>query len=284
MADISAGTWDNDLLDFFGIPRGILPEIGPSRGNRIELDGGKTLSSSLADQTAAFLAVAGIFPDGVLVNLGTGGFVLASAGSSPRRLKGYLTAPAGGAGGNEGTFVIEGTINGIGGGSGEPGTVGTLLSVEDPAPELFCLPDRSGIGSPYWWAKGSRFFSVPADTLSPGERRRAVLEGIIFRVRQIVEDFRGKETGHPVFLAGGLSADPFISAGLAAALKRPLYRLPTAEATLTGAGLLAADIPYPGGDIVVLPEPESEGRYLAAKYSRWKGWADESLGGRGVRE
>lgn len=284
MADISSGTWDDDLLGFFGVPGDILPEIGPSRGNGIPLDFGKTLHSSIADQTAAFLAVAGIFPDGVLVNLGTGGFVMTRAGTNRQRLKGYLTSPGAGIVGDEGTFLVEGTVNGIGGPSGESGAARTILPREDPSPDLFSMPDRNGVGSPYWWTEGSRFFSAPAATLSPGERERAVLEGIIFRVRQIVEGITGKETGHRAILAGGISADPFIRAGLAAALKCPLYRLPTTEATLTGVGLLASGIPFPPGDLIVVPKPKDEGRYLDAKYHRWKRWADETMGGRSVRE
>lgn len=279
LADPLKGSWDDSLGAFFRVPPCILPAIGPSWGFREELEGGGVLTASLADQSAALNAMERTSPDSILVNLGTGGFVLFATGARFLKVPGYLSGPAGSGPGGERSFFLEGTINGLSESLGPIADAGHELTEEDPSPGVFCIPDARGIGSPYWIADREQSFSVPLQRLSALERRGAVLEGVIFRLRQIIDDFSGEKETPPVFIAGGLASVDSLGLGLAACLRHPVHRFREKEASLLGAAGLAR----PGGtaalSVDALPVPRASGRYLEEKYRAWKSWAESLLSG-----
>lgn len=274
MADPLRGKWDDDLLDLFDVPPDILPVIRPSWGIGMKISGDMTLEAGLADQSAALLALAGASGGGVLVNLGTGGFVLSPTRADGPPAAGYIRAPAGIGPGGEKTFQVEGTINGIAAALAGTGRTGVLLDEVDRYSGLFCMPDTAGYGSPYWYPAGRQAFSERADRMSAVQRKQLVLEGIIFRVRQILEGVVGRREHPRIFLSGGLAAEPFLGQGLAACLEYPVYRLQEKEASLLGAANLAAGEEGYELPLTVIPVPPTAGRYLRAKYPLWKGWAD----------
>lgn len=279
LADPLKDSWDDSLRNLFHVPLCMLPAIEPSWGFRMELEGTGVLTASLADQPAALLALAGTSPESILVNLGTGGFVLFATGSRPRKVPGYLSGPAGTGPGGEKSFFLEGTVNGLSESLGATAEGRRELTEEDPVPGIFCLPDATGVGSPYWIADRGQSFSTPLHRLSRGERRTAVLEGIIFRLRQIIDDLAGKKEPPRVFISGGLASVDFLSLGLAACLRYPVYRFREKEASLLGAAALASGSEACEFPVAVLPVPHPDGAYLDEKYRRWKSWADELLSG-----
>jgi glycerol kinase len=279
LADPLKGAWDDSLRSLFRVPSGILPAIESSWGFRTKLEGGGVLTASLADQPAALLALAGMSPESILVNLGTGGFVLFATGTRLRQVPGYLSGPAGSGPRGEKSFLLEGTVNGLSESLGDMAEVRQELMEEDPAPGVFCIPDATGVGSPYWIADREQSFSVPLHRLSPRERKAAVLEGIIFRLRQIIDDLSGKKEPPRVFISGGLASVDFLSLGLAACLRYPVYRFREKEASLLGAACLASGGEAGDVSVTVLPDPYPSGSYLEEKYRAWKSWADTLLSG-----
>jgi glycerol kinase len=264
--------WGGDLLETFGVPRAALPAIGPSAAP-IDLGDGIRLAATVADQAAGMLALSA-GPDTALVNLGTGGFVLLPVGARKRAPTGFLAGPLTGiatdGGVCPGTLALEGTINGIGPALEGLGEGPTELADADPAPDAFCLPDSTGVGAPHWRAAPPRRWSEAGTMLPDDVRRRVFLEGVVFRVREIVEGMAPRRRPHTLVLAGGMAEEPFIGPALAACTGLAVARLVEPEATLMGAARLAAGLPAGGAETV--PVAPAGGAYLADKYGRWRAW------------
>ena len=271
MVDLASGDWCPQLLAAYGLPACHLPDIGSSAGHHFAIEQGLTVVATVSDQGAGALAVLGEQGRAALVNLGTGGFVLRwqTGEVAPT---GYLRGPA--LARVEGDlYALEGTLNAIG-----PAVDGTTRTptgtppIADPTPDLFCLPDATGIGAPHWRADLSLVFSqqIPA----PDDRRRVVLEGILFRVVEILHGLG--HDGQPVVLAGGLSVEPFIAAGLARLWSGQVTASMEQEATLSGAAQLASGQPTVAGNVGPVIAPVG-GDYLCDKYRRWQTWMQTVL-------
>jgi len=273
LVDLGTGNWSPPLLDTFGIPAACLPEIGPTAGVDLPLSGGLHLAVSIADQSAACLALLGGDETATVVNLGTGGFVLHPTSTTPVRLPGYLTTPLLGEAGRT-LFALEGTINGAGPALDRYGSPPTVLPETDPAHDAFSLPDLAGIGAPHWRPDLGLTLSPAAEALDAAGRRRTVLEGLLFRVAEILDAIAPPEGR--IVVGGGATRDPAIVTGLAALLGRPVAVAPEAEATLTGVARLAVPDPAPP-PLLRTVEPGSPGAYLREKYSGWQAWLAELL-------
>lgn len=277
LADIVSGAWSDELLDLFGVPRACLAAIRPTAGRKIALESGPTLCATIADQASGALACLQSGEDAVLVNLGTGGFVVRVIGASPDLLSGYLCAPILGDAIGGKLYSLEGSINGAAAAADRFGRSPKELPVEDPSPLAFCLPDTAGVGSPHWLPRKPFTLSPEALKLEVQKARRVVLEGIVFRVREIVEGICRGAVPERILLSGGLARDPFVGEGLASCLGRTIDRLEEFEATLLGAARLAAGLaPYARPEIATV-HPGRRGAYLASKYARWKSWLEEVL-------
>jgi glycerol kinase len=276
LVDLDAGAWDPELGRTFGVPLGGLPAIGDTRGLKWVLEGGVTVAATVADQGAAALAVLGDAPDAALVNLGTGGFVLRPVAGADARPPGYLFGPLSRAGGHT-AWAVEGTINAIGPAVTDLGPGPTPLPAEDPSPTAFCLPDSAGVGAPHWRAGLGPVLSPEAHALARADRRRVVLEGIVFRVCEIVDDLAKQAPVNRLVLAGGLAAEPFLAPALAACAGRSVVRLEEPEATLIGAARLAAGLPFMAPRATPVSPAGADGAYLAGKYRRWRAWLATAL-------
>ena len=278
MADPRSWRWHPTLLTLFGIPPGGLPSMGASCGRMTAIDRGITVTASVGDQAAGALAALRDRTDAVLVNLGTGGFVLRPTGTAMTMIPDYLSGPLLSTT-HELLFAVEGTINGAGRAVDRFASAPTHLPSSDPAPDAFALPDDAGVGSPHWRADLSLTLSRAADRLDGVGKRRTVAEGLVFRVREIVDGLTLQSHPRVVRLSGGLSRDPFFAAALAACLNRPVEVCDDGEQTLRGAGWLAAGRPATQtvSTKVSRIDPATEHDWLRDKYSRWKRWLEGVL-------
>jgi sugar (pentulose or hexulose) kinase len=104
-----------------------------------------------------------------------------------------------------------------------------------------------------------------------------ILEGLLFRVREILEGLSQGRLPSRILLSGGLAAEPALAAGLAALLHRPIEILKQQESTLLGVARLAAGLePYARGPSRTV-EPGTTGHYLPAKFERWEHWLRQLL-------
>ena len=272
MLALDTGDWCDQLLRAFGVPRACLPDIVTSSGQALPLDGLGVLNASVADQSAGALALMGD-SGSALVNFGTGAFVLRAGVPGGRRIPGYLTAALLGNGRQQ--FALEGTINGGGPALDACADPPTGLPEADPCIDGFAVPDRAGLGSPHWRPGLGPILSPAADRLDGPSRRRIMLEGLLFRVREILDDL-GAADGR-ILLSGGLVRDPALARGLAALLERQVEVLADVEAGLIGAARLAAGLSPRAQVDTRLVLPSAAGAYLADKYPRWRAWLGDAL-------
>ncbi len=273
LMDMHTGQWSNYLSDIFKIPLQILPEICSSTGLNLELVDGTTLVTSVADQSAALLASIEKNDSEVLVNLGTGGFVIRyTAELVNMENTGYLN-----------TMVyqdtdkcmykaVEGSLNSISAALKpypfESCKMEHLAAIED----IYCIAEPSGVGAPYFRQDIGLEFSKATDELTKQQVACLLLEGIIFRVVLILEEFNQQAEIHKVFLSGGLSALPCIQQGIALCSPAPVFKLLQKHSGLIGVAILTKNLPAAYNRESELISPINESHALEEKYLRWKVW------------
>ncbi|HMC13681.1 MAG TPA: FGGY family carbohydrate kinase [Gallionellaceae bacterium] len=276
LMDIRQQQWSPALCDLFGIPLSILPEIKPTAGLNLQLDNGLTLKASLGDQSAALIASVGSSRSDVLVNLGTGGFAMRYMEEGEAAQDGYLRTLVYQDSKLRAHIAIEGTLNSLAAALA-PYPVGDCRSEDFARDDVFCLAEPSGLGAPYFRDDLGIRFSASVDHMSPRQVGCLLLEGIVFRVARILEDFHRASAIGRVYLSGGLSELACLQQGIAQCAPCDVYRLKQKDASLQGAALLAAGM-------AVAPRIDAEkiqvtrnDQALPEKFRRWKGWFDSLL-------
>jgi glycerol kinase len=274
--DPLAGEWSAELLEMFDVPREILPRVRPTACEPVTLNNGLDVTASMADQAAGALAVLRD-ADSILVNLGTGGFILRHCERSTSRRSGYLLAPVMSTIDGGIRYAIEGTIGGAGSATDLAGGLPLELLAQDPTPDAFCIPDTAGLGSPHWRADIGITFSEGVRRLDEDARKRVVLEGVLFRIAEILHDFSATAAPARIILSGGLGGERIVARGLAALLGRRVEMLEDREAAIIGVSRIAAGLePYADPNTSVM-EVGDTGTYLGSKYGRWREWLDSVL-------
>ncbi|MFA6014377.1 MAG: FGGY family carbohydrate kinase [Gallionellaceae bacterium] len=273
LMDIKLCQWSPKLCDIFDIPLDILPKITHSNELTINLDNGLVLQASLGDQSAAYFSSVGFDNHTALVNLGTGGFVLHRMNQEINPA-GYLRTLLYQDKEAHANIAIEGTLNSI----SEALTKYPVneCSIEEMGKsDIYCISEPSGLGAPYFRKDYGMCFSQSVDELTPRQIGCLLLEGIIFRVARILDDFSQESTIDRVLLSGGLSELIPLQQGIAECTPKKVFRLNQKDSSLRGAAMLAAGIDIAEqnyGDVAT-----GSGGNLAIKYQRWKSWLDSIL-------
>ena len=165
LLDIHTGTWDDELLGIFGVPRAMLPEV---RDNAAEfgltdpaLFGAPIPIRGMAgDQQAALIGQACFAPGMIKSTYGTGCFAVLNTGAQavPSRHR-LLTTIAYQLGGRR-TYALEGSIF-VAGAAVQwlrdgikvvpsAGASGAMAQAADPAQDVILVPAFVGLGAPYW--------------------------------------------------------------------------------------------------------------------------------------
>lgn len=274
LMDVNTGNWSPTLCQLFSIPLQSLPQITPSCGLQLPLFSGCILNASVADQSAAFLASLNTDKSLALVNLGTGGFVMCYGAAQNN---GYLRSLVYQDQNLNNYFATEGTINSIAAALQPYPFQQCQIKQLAEFPTLFCSPEPSGIGAPYFQAQTGLVFSDALTHLESQQIACLVLEGLIFRVSRILEDFQQRYGISNVYLTGGLSAHSVLQQGIAACSDLQNFCLLQKESSLQGAALLASaslDLWKPTALEIQL---KFETKALRQKYQLWKSWFDKLL-------
>jgi glycerol kinase len=247
--------WDREILEFFGIPASILPEVRSSSGVFGEATGlggvGAPIAGVAGDQQAALFGQV-CFKEGAAKNTyGTGSFVLLNTGTRPVASEDLLTTIAWRIGDEPVRYALEGSIFVTGAAvqwlrdglkiiksAGETGKMAAALGSNDG---VYFVPALAGLGAPHWdpFARGAIF------GLTRGTTRahivRAALESTAYQTRDVIEAMR-RESG--VALAtlradGGAAANPFLMQFQADMLGVPVEVPVIRETTALGAAYLA---------------------------------------------
>lgn len=248
--------WDDELLELFGIPPSILPEVKPS--SEVYCTTATTLFSTkipvsgiAGDQQAALFGQLCTEPGMTKATYGTGCFVMMNTGDRPRiSANRMLTTVAWQIGGRT-TYALEGSVF-VGGALVQwlrdglhlfftaPQSEALALSVEDNGGVYF-VPALTGLGAPYWdqYARGL-IIGLTRGTHA-GHIARAALEAIAFQVCDVVKAME-KDMGRPAIemhVDGGAVSNNFLMQFQADLTRAGVIRPEILETTALGAAFLA---------------------------------------------
>ncbi|MFF4715422.1 glycerol kinase GlpK [Streptomyces eurythermus] len=303
LMNIRTLAWDDELLDFFGVPRPMLPEIRPSAaryGETRALLPGIPLTAALGDQQAALFGQTCFSPGEAKCTYGTGGFLLLNTGDEVVRSRhGLLTTVAYKIGDQPPAYALEGSIAVTGalvqwfrdrlGLIGSAPEIETLARTVEDNGGCYIVPAFSGLFAPHWRSDARGVIVGLTSYITKGHLARAVLEATGWQTREVVD---AMNADFPVPLPqlkvdGGMTADNLLMQFVADVLDVPVVRPMVAETVSLGAAYaagLAAGY-WPGLEVLRrnwhraaqwLPSMDPERR--EAEYGDWKRAVERSLG------
>jgi glycerol kinase len=253
--DVNTLDWADDLLSLFGATRTILPKIVPSAGYAGDLDFGNgkhlPLHALLVDQQAALFGQACFKPGEMKCSFGTGSFLLMNIGKEMRLSNNGLLTTLAWHWDKETSYALDGGIFVTG--AAVQWLTESLHFLTDPAesadvalrskdPDVVVVPALQGLAAPHWLSdvRGAMFGlsrgSLPADIV------RATLEGIAFRVYEVVNAMAqdAGQTPPSLKVDGGPSGNPYLMQYIADLLDIEVRVAAAREATAMGIANLAA--------------------------------------------
>ncbi|HKG35808.1 MAG TPA: FGGY family carbohydrate kinase [Solirubrobacterales bacterium] len=246
--------WDDRLLAAFGVPREALPAVADTCGDLGTLShpswpADLPLRARCVDQQAALAGSGCVEPGKVKATYGTGVFVLGHVGAErPEPAGGLLPTIAWRAGG-EVEWAVDGGVFTAGallewlsrelGLSADPSTLAAAAADVADAGGVRILPALAGVGAPWWKPDARGVISGLTAGVRAGHVGRAALEGIAWRVADVVGVVRETVEVEALRVDGGLTRDPTLLQLQADAAGVPVER-GAVDATAAGAAALAA--------------------------------------------
>ncbi|HEX2045665.1 MAG TPA: glycerol kinase GlpK [Gaiellaceae bacterium] len=249
--DLRRLAWDAELLELFGVPDAVLPDVVPTSGvlGEAELLGARVPLAALAgDQQAALFGQACFRPGQAKVTYGTGSFVLANAGDDPGAPReGLVQTVAWRLGAEPPAYALEGSVfvtgaalqwlrDGLGllDDAADSEALASSLAGNDG---VYFVPALAGLGAPHWAPEARGLIAG----LDRGTRRehlvRAALEAIAYQVRDVL-DAMGREV-EILRADGGGATNRFLLQFQADTARIPVEVPAERETTALGAAALA---------------------------------------------
>lgn len=255
--DLTTLQWSEEILEVFGVPRSMLPEIKPSSGvfgtvNEHQLLRETPIAGILGDQQAAtFGQVA--FETGESKNTyGTGNFLIVNTGEDIVASKhGLLTTVAYQLGDEPARYALEGSI----------AVTGSLvqwlrdnLELISSAPEIerlassvddnggaYIVPAFSGLFAPYWRPDARGAIVGLTRYITKAHLARAALESTAFQTVEVIEAANADAGVDLTELKvdGGMVQNELLMQFQADVLGIPVVRPAVAETTALGAAYAA---------------------------------------------
>jgi glycerol kinase len=294
---LGGSDWDEQLMSLFGIRREWLAGVGPTYGSLGQLRHERwpvaiELAAQLVDQQAALAGSGAVATGELKATYGTGVFVLGVT-TEPRAPSGLLgtvawAAPSASGGVGEVTHALDGGVFAAGslldwlaGGLGLAADAKALTRAAASVPDsagVLVLPALAGLGAPWWRAQARGVLAGLHPAVTPAHLARAALEGIAWRVADIVEAASELAPVGALRVDGGLSNDETLLQIQADAVGLDLT-VGAADSTVLGAAMLAgvgagafsslaqaAGLLAPGRVV----EPRLDEVERQSRYERWR--------------
>ncbi len=255
MFNIHNMEWDSELLEKFGIPREILPDVVPTSGvlgqAGADLFGREIPVAAIAgDQQAALFGQACFEPGMAKNTFGTAGCFDMNAGDRPLPAEGLVTN-VGWKIGEEVVYTVEGVALMSGAVvqwlRDEMQMIESADETEGIAAELadtggvYLVPAHQGLNAPYWdmYARGAIIGLTRASTRQ--HVIRAAIESMVYQTRDIVEAVNrsGRIAVSELRIDGGAARNEVMCQFLSDILNIRVVKPPYVEATAFGAAYLA---------------------------------------------
>lgn len=247
--------WDDELLELFGVPRCMLPNVLPCGGDFGVTEhgffgGGIPIRGVAGDQQAALFGHLCLNEGEAKNTYGTGCFLLMNAGKRACTESGLLTTLAACVDGRP-NYALEGSVF-IGGAAVQwlrdgLGLISSAAETEELAERvkdsagMYFVPAFNGLGAPYWDGSACGILSGITRGAKKEHIVRAVLEGMAYRVNDVL---RAMEAASGVTLSrlavdGGASANNFLMGFQADISGCEVVRPANTEVTSLGAAYIA---------------------------------------------
>src|SRR5712691_7422945 len=244
LLDLATLDWSDELLELFGVPRSLLPDVHASAK---VIGEGTLLGATIPVAALAGDQQASLFAHGnAKATFGTGAFVLVDTGldhSPPPH--GLVRTAAAGA---EPSYALEGSIfvagaavqwlrDGLGLLGDAAESEGLARSV-DSTDGVYFVPALTGLGSPWWDADARGLVTGITRGTTRAHLIRAALEAIAHQVADVVDAL--PEAPAVLRADGGATANAFLMQFQSDLLGIPVEVAAERETTALGAAALAA--------------------------------------------
>lgn len=254
--NIHTRQWDPELLDFFHIPLGILPEVKPSScvyGMTDEslLGGEIPIAGAAGDQQAALFGQCCFEPGDVKNTYGTGCFLLMNTGEKAVVSEHGLLTTMAASDRDEPEYALEGSVFVAGAAiqwlRDEMRLIRSAQQSEDYAREvedtngMYVVPAFTGLGAPYWNQHARGMVVGITRGCKKEHFIRATLESLAYQTCSVLRAME-QDTGlhiQSLRVDGGASANDFLMQFQANLLQADVLRPSCIETTALGAAYLA---------------------------------------------
>jgi glycerol kinase len=255
LMDLATLDWDDALLEAFGVPRILLPEIAPSSmvyGTATGELEGVPIGGILGDQQAALVGQTCLHPGEAKSTYGTGCFLLMNTGVTPvPSTSGLVTTVAYRFGSRPACYALEGSIaitgalvqwlrENLGIIKSNADVERLARSVPDNG-DVYFVPAFSGLYAPWWRADARGIIAGLTHYATAGHIARAALEATAYQTFDVVDAMQ-RDSGvaiRTLRVDGGMVQNQLLMQFLADILDVPVVRPQTTEATALGAAYAA---------------------------------------------
>ncbi|MFL5267116.1 MAG: glycerol kinase GlpK [Stellaceae bacterium] len=254
--DIRRLEWDAALLQAFGIPLAVLPEVvdtDADHGNATPdlLGAAIPITGVAGDQQAALIGQACFRPGMVKSTYGTGAFALLNIGGEPTVSRHRLLTTIAYRLGGETAYALEGSIFVAGaavqwlrdrlGAIRAAPEAESLAMRGDPRQRLYMVPGFAGLGAPYWSPQARAALIGLTAECGLAEIARAALEAVGYQTRDLVEAMAadGRVAVSSLRVDGGMAVSDWTMQFIADILPAVVERPASVETTAWGAAYVA---------------------------------------------
>jgi len=254
--DIHSQSWDDELLNIFRVPRGVLPEVRDCAAPFGECDAallGRAIpiTGIAGDQHAAAVGQACFSPGMIKSTYGTGCFVVVNTGEHAVQSRNRLLTTVCYRLEGKVTYALEGSIfvagaavqwlrDGIGLIRAASETEALASSLSDNR-GVYLVPAFTGLGAPHWDARArGGLFGITRDT-GVAEITRATLESVCYQTQDLLRAVADEGATELTALRvdGGMVGNNWLMQFLADIVDLRVDRPVVTETTALGAAYLA---------------------------------------------
>jgi glycerol kinase len=260
LMDLRTLDWDDQLLEFFNIPRALLPRIVPSSDPCAygltdpagPVGASLPITADLGDQQAALVGQCCFAPGEIKNTYGTGCFLLMNTGTSPVvSTRGLLTTVGYQFAGRPPIYALEGSIAVAGAAVqwlrdnlnffAKSAEVEPLASGAGDNGGVYFVPAFSGLFAPYWRSDARGLIVGLTAHCTKAHIARAALESTAFQTLDVLAAMRQdcSIALQSLKADGGMSANELLMQFQADLLGIPVVRCRSTETTTLGAAFAA---------------------------------------------
>lgn len=255
--DIDENVWSTEMLEYFGIPASVLPEVKDSAGPFGVADpewfgAAIPVLGVAGDQQAALIGQACFEPGMVKSTYGTGCFLMTNTGTaSVRSQQQLLTTIAYRLNGTT-TYALEGSIFSAGVAvkwlRDQVGLITEAHETEAAARRtggdaagVFLVPAFTGLGAPHWAPDARGLFSGMTLDTHRDHLITATIASVAYQTVDLIDAITldGADVAR-LRVDGGMVVNDWLCQFLADMIGRPVERPDNVETTALGAAVLAA--------------------------------------------